>query len=114
QYNLKVENPVGCNGVYLPTEPIFAGEHIYKANPKIIESLGAVGRFWAHKPIKHSYPHCWRQKTPIIFRATRQWIFRMVHIGFLVVSLNCIVKVIVFVNFWGFFSFASVIVVRPE
>ncbi|MFW2125184.1 hypothetical protein ACG94O_20040, partial [Acinetobacter ursingii] len=73
QYNLKVDNPVGGNGVYLPTAPIFAGEHIYKANPKIIEALGAVGRLWAHQPIKHSYPHCWRHKTPIIFRATPQW-----------------------------------------
>ncbi|MFX5522518.1 hypothetical protein ABTD78_24920, partial [Acinetobacter baumannii] len=40
QYNLKVDNPVGGNGVYLPTAPIYAGEHIYKANPKIIEALG--------------------------------------------------------------------------
>lgn len=77
QYNLKVENPVGGNGVYLPTAPIFAGEHIYKANPKIIEALGAVGRLWAHQPIKHSYPHCWRHKTPIIFRATPQWFISM-------------------------------------
>jgi isoleucyl-tRNA synthetase len=46
---------VGGNGVYLPTAPILAGEHIYKANPKIIEALGAVGRLWAHQPIKHSY-----------------------------------------------------------
>lgn len=54
---------MGGNGVYLPTAPIYAGEHIYKANPKIIEALGAVGRLWAHQPIKHSYPHCWRHKT---------------------------------------------------
>ena len=51
QYNLKVDNPVGGNGVYLPTAPIYAGEHIYKANPKIIEALGAVGRLWAHQPL---------------------------------------------------------------
>lgn len=68
---------MGGNGVYLPTAPIFAGEHIYKANPKIIEALGAVGRLWAHQPIKHSYPHCWRHKTPIIFRATPQWFISM-------------------------------------
>ena len=69
-YNLKVENPVGGNGVYLPTSPIFPGEHIYKANPKIIAALTEGGKLWAHVAIKHSYPHCWRHKTPIIFRAT--------------------------------------------
>ena len=64
-YNLKVDNPVGGNGVYLPTSPLFAGEHIYKANPQIIAALGEVNKLWAHKPIKHSYPHCWRHKTPL-------------------------------------------------
>ncbi len=48
QYNLKVENPVGGNGVYLPTSPIFAGEHIYKANPKIIAALTEATKLWAH------------------------------------------------------------------
>ena len=87
-YNLKVENPVGGNGVYLPTAPIFAGEHIYKANPKIIEALGVVGRLWAHQPIKHSYPHCWRHKTPIIFRATPQWFISMDAKGLRQTALN--------------------------
>ncbi len=48
QYNLKVENPVGGNGVYLPTAPIFAGEHIYKANPQIIAALAESDKLWAH------------------------------------------------------------------
>ena len=56
-YNLKVDNPVGGNGVYLPTAPIFAGEHIYKANPKIIAALTESNKLWAHVVIKHSYPH---------------------------------------------------------
>jgi Isoleucyl-tRNA synthetase len=49
-YNLKVDNPVGGNGVYLPTSPLFAGEHIYKANPQIIAALGEANKLWAHKP----------------------------------------------------------------
>ncbi len=53
QYNLKVENPVGGNGVYLPTSPIFAGERIYKANPKMIEALDAAWLLMGtHQPIR--------------------------------------------------------------
>lgn len=77
QYNLAVDNPVGSNGVYLPTAPVFAGEHIYKANPQIIDNLKTIGKLMAHQPIQHSYPHCWRHKTPIIFRATPQWFISM-------------------------------------
>jgi isoleucyl-tRNA synthetase len=77
QYNLLVDNPVGGNGVYLPTAPIFAGQHIYKANPQIIDQLKQLGKMWKHQPITHSYPHCWRHKTPIIFRATPQWFINM-------------------------------------
>ncbi|XID74892.1 isoleucine--tRNA ligase [Alkanindiges sp. WGS2144] len=77
QYNLVVDNPVGSNGVYLPTAPIFAGQHIYKANPQIIDNLKTIGKLMAHQPIQHSYPHCWRHKTPIIFRATPQWFISM-------------------------------------
>lgn len=77
QYNLAVDNPVGSNGVYLPTAPVFAGQHIYKANPQIIDNLKTMGKLMAHQPIQHSYPHCWRHKTPIIFRATPQWFISM-------------------------------------
>lgn len=77
QYNLAVDNPVGSNGVYLPTATLFAGEHIYKANPQIIDNLKTIGKLKSHQPIMHSYPHCWRHKTPIIFRATPQWFISM-------------------------------------
>lgn len=113
-YNLKVENPVGGNGVYLPTSPIFAGEHIYKANPKIIEALGAVGRLWAHQPIKHSYPHCWRHKTPIIFRATPQWFISMDAQGLRQNALNAIENEISFVPDWGKNRIQAMIEGRPD
>lgn len=77
QNNLPVENPVGGNGVYLPEAAVFAGEHIYKANPQIIEALKASGHLKAALKINHSYPHCWRHKSPIIFRATPQWFIGM-------------------------------------
>ena len=114
QYNLKVENPVGGNGVYLPTSPIFAGEHIYKANPKIIEALDAVGRLWAHQPIKHSYPHCWRHKTPIIFRATPQWFISMDAKGLRQGALNAIENEISFVPDWGKNRIQAMIEGRPD
>ncbi|MDS7692581.1 isoleucine--tRNA ligase [Acinetobacter soli] len=114
QYNLKVDNPVGGNGVYLPSAPIFAGEHIYKANPQIIEALGSVGRLWAHQPIKHSYPHCWRHKTPIIFRATPQWFISMDQKGLRDGAMNAIENEISFVPDWGKNRIQSMIEGRPD
>ncbi|MDX1677759.1 isoleucine--tRNA ligase, partial [Arsukibacterium sp.] len=77
QYGLEVANPVGANGVYLPDTPMFAGQHVFKANDSVVEALKAVGALLVHKAYKHSYPHCWRHKTPIIFRATPQWFISM-------------------------------------
>ena len=77
KYGLPVENPVGGNGVYLDSAAVFAGEHIYKANPKIIAALHENGHLISHTKIEHSYPHCWRHKSPIIFRATPQWFISM-------------------------------------
>ncbi|SUD90094.1 isoleucine--tRNA ligase [Psychrobacter phenylpyruvicus] len=79
RYDLPVTNPVGGNGVYLETAEVFVGEHIYKAQPKIIESLSDSGHLLKHYKMEHSYPHCWRHKSPIIFRATPQWFIRMDH-----------------------------------
>ncbi|WP_343597764.1 isoleucine--tRNA ligase [Acinetobacter sp.] len=114
QYNLAVDNPVGGNGVYLPTSPVFAGEHIYKANPKIIEKLGELGRLWAHEAIRHSYPHCWRHKTPIIFRATPQWFISMDQQGLRQGALNAIENDIQFVPNWGQNRIESMIDGRPD
>lgn len=77
KYNLEVANPVGANGVYLPNTSIFAGKHINKVNPEIIELLQQNGKLLFHEKYEHSYPHCWRHKTPLIFRATPQWFISM-------------------------------------
>jgi len=114
QYNLTVDNPVGGNGVYLPTAPIFAGEHIYKANPQIIEALCTAGKLWAHVAITHSYPHCWRHKTPIIFRATPQWFISMDAKGLRQDALNAIENDIDFVPDWGKNRIQSMIDGRPD
>ncbi len=70
-------NPVQGNGVYSADLPLFGGQHIWKAVPVILEALNDAGRLLATKEITHSYPHCWRHKTPVIYRAAAQWFVRM-------------------------------------
>ena len=70
-------NPVQGNGVYAADFPLFGGQHIWKAVPHIIDALQAAGRLFAQGEITHSYPHCWRHKTPVIYRAAAQWFIRM-------------------------------------
>jgi isoleucyl-tRNA synthetase len=76
-YDLEVANPVGANGVYLESTEFFAGQHVFKANASIIDVLNEKGMLMHHYSYEHSYPHCWRHKTPIIFRATPQWFISM-------------------------------------
>ncbi|MBA4342459.1 MAG: isoleucine--tRNA ligase [Methylibium sp.] len=70
-------NPVQGNGTYAPELPLFGGQHIWKANPVIAQALEDAGRLLSHTKITHSYPHCWRHKTPVIYRAAAQWFVRM-------------------------------------
>lgn len=70
-------NPVQGNGAYAADFPLFGGLHIWKAVPVILETLQNAGRLLATQTITHSYPHCWRHKTPVIYRAAAQWFIRM-------------------------------------
>ncbi|PIT79224.1 isoleucine--tRNA ligase [Limnohabitans sp. JirII-31] len=70
-------NPVQGNGAYAADFPLFGGLHIWKAVPVILETLKSAGRLLATQTITHSYPHCWRHKTPVIYRAAAQWFIRM-------------------------------------
>jgi isoleucyl-tRNA synthetase len=65
------------NGVYTEELPLFGGQHIWKACAVIIDTLREHGRLMATLGITHSYPHCWRHKTPVIYRAAAQWFVRM-------------------------------------
>jgi len=69
--------PVRGDGTYDPALPFFGGLSIWDANPKIVAKLEEVGSLFAHAPIRHSYPHCWRHKSPTIYRATGQWFIAM-------------------------------------
>ena len=73
----EVLNPVQGNGVYATDLPLFGGQFIWKAAPVVIEALRDADRLFATQNIEHSYPHCWRHKTPVIYRASAQWFIRM-------------------------------------
>lgn len=77
KYNLPMENPVGSNGSFLPNVELFAGQNVRKVNPEVIEVLKERGALLLNEKMQHSYPHCWRHKTPVIFRATPQWFISM-------------------------------------
>ncbi len=77
QYDLPVDNPVGADGCFVSDTPIFAGQHVFKANAQVLEVLKEHAALLHHEEVLHSYPHCWRHKTPIIFRATPQWFISM-------------------------------------
>ena len=77
RYGLAVNNPVGNDGRFLRGTPLFAGELVWDANPHVIAVLKEHDRLFRHEPYEHSYPHCWRHKTPLIFRATPQWFISM-------------------------------------
>ena len=79
-HGMKVDdilNPVQGHGSYAPDFPLFGGQNIWKAVPVIIDALRDAGRLFATSTITHSYPHCWRHKTPVIYRAAAQWFVRM-------------------------------------
>lgn len=81
KYGLEIFNPVGPDGCFKDDVEYFAGQNVLKANPNVIKVLVDKGALVKSKPITHSYPHCWRHKTPVIFRATSQWFISMDNKG---------------------------------
>ena len=77
RYGIPIVNPVGNDGRFLADTEFFAGKTVWEANPLVVELLKEKGVLLRHEKLRHSYPHCWRHKSPIIFRATSQWFVRM-------------------------------------
>src|SRR5574340_781801 len=73
----EILNPVQADGRYAPDFPLFGGQDIWKAPPAIVDVLRRAGRLLASGEITHSYPHCWRHKSAVIYRAAAQWFIRM-------------------------------------
>jgi len=113
RYNLPVENPVGANGAFLPETKLFAGQHVFKANDSVIETLKINGKLVHHRALEHSYPHCWRHKTPIIFRATPQWFISMEQNGLRENALKSIPD-ISWLPDWGQARIEGMISNRPD
>ncbi|MDP1772929.1 MAG: isoleucine--tRNA ligase [Methylobacter sp.] len=113
KYGLPVDNPVGNDGVFLPNTEIFAGEHVFNANAHVLEVLEQQGKLLHHVAILHSYPHCWRHKTPIIFRATPQWFISMDKNRLREQALNE-VKRVAWIPEWGQARIESMMEGRPD
>ena len=113
QYGLQVLNPVGPDGRFDAELPLFGGMNIWKANAAIIETLTQRGALLAHSTLTHSYPHCWRHKTPVAFRATPQWFISMDQAGLRSQALAEIAKVR-WIPGWGRERIEGMIANRPD
>ena len=113
QYGLEALNPVAGNGVFLPTTELFAGQHVYKANAAIIDLLRQRGALLHEAPHVHSYPHCWRHRSPLIFRATAQWFISMEQHGLLQQALAAVPDV-QWVPDWGRARMEAMLRQRPD
>ncbi len=113
RYQLEIDNPVGGDGRFLPSTPLFAGEQVFDANPQVIELLRQNGRLLKGEPYHHSYPHCWRHKTPVIFRATPQWFIGMEQAGLRKGALEAIAHVD-WMPAWGEQRITGMIANRPD
>ncbi|MEN8175788.1 MAG: isoleucine--tRNA ligase, partial [Pseudomonadota bacterium] len=113
RYDLPVDNPVGDDGRFVADTPLFAGEHVMTANDKVIAVLKAHGALLKEARFAHSYPHCWRHKTPIIFRATPQWFIGMDQNGLREAALREIDQVD-WMPDWGQARIAGMVESRPD
>ncbi|MDH2067992.1 isoleucine--tRNA ligase [Pantoea sp. GD03673] len=114
KYGIETANPVGPDGSYLPgTYPTLDGVNVFKANDMIVELLKEKGALLHVEKLLHSYPHCWRHKTPIIFRATPQWFISMDQKGLRAQSLKEI-KGVQWIPDWGQARIESMVANRPD
>src|SRR3990167_2923098 len=113
QYDLPIENPVGEDGCFISTTPLFAGQHVNKVNELIIETLKNKNKLLHLEKVSHSYPHCWRHKTPLIFLATPQWFISMEQKNLRALALVAIDRV-EWIPDWGRGRIFSMINNRPD
>ncbi len=113
KYGLPVDNPVGGDGCFLPNTELFAGESVHKANPHVLEVLTERGKLLKADKLRHSYPHCWRHKTPLIFRATPQWFISLDQNGLRAKALEAI-QGVKWVPDWGKARIEGMVQNRPD
>jgi len=114
KYGLEIYSPMDDAGRFLPTVQFFAGLNVFEANPKVIEKLEEVGALLRQAKIKHSYPHCWRCKQPVIFRATTQWFISMEKNDLRGRALKAIDEQVRWIPAWGRERIHNMIEFRPD
>jgi len=113
RYGLDIYNPVDNRGRFLENVEFFAGQAVFEANKSVIEKLTETGMLLGVSEISHSYPHCWRCKKPIIFRATEQWFVSMKANGLREKALEEINKVN-WIPRWGRDRIYGMVEGRPD
>lgn len=113
RYGLSIDNPVLGSGVFAESTEIFAGEFVLKSNDHVVEVLTENGSLLSAEKLEHSYPHCWRHKSPIIFRATSQWFISMEKNGLRKLALDNIKKV-KWIPGWGQARIETMLANRPD
>ncbi|MDE2150652.1 MAG: class I tRNA ligase family protein, partial [Gammaproteobacteria bacterium] len=107
------DSPVGDDGCFVAGTPLVAGVHVCKADAPIIDALRERGALVHHSTVSHSYPHCWRHKTPLIFRATRQWFIAMDAAGLRARALEAIGNT-KWIPGWGENRIREMVAGRPD
>jgi len=113
EYGLPVTNPVGPDGRFVSGTELVAGQHVFEANEHIIDAMKARGALLHVERFEHSYPHCWRHKTPVIYRATPQWFISMDKHGLRHATLEQIVRT-TWTPEWGEARIHGMIANRPD
>ena len=113
KYNIGTLNIVNENGIYRDDVEVFAGEHVYKVDDKVLALLEEKGNLFHAAKLTHSYPHCWRTKTPLIYRATPQWFVSMTKNG-LLDSVKNAVDGVEWLPSWGETRIRSMLESSPD
>lgn len=113
RYGLSMENSVDDRGYYKTGTPFFAGESVYGVHEKIVKCLVEKNALLAHEAIQHSYPHCWRHKKPLIFRATPQWFISMDQSQLRTQMLSAI-RLVHWMPEWAKARMTSMVTQRPD
>lgn len=113
KYQLPVKNLVNNYGVFFDDVPLVGGQFVFKANPIVIEALKQKNTLLLHQDVSHSYPYCWRHKTPVIFRATPQWFISMQQNG-LRDAVNSEIPKVEWIPDWGKKRIELMVANRPD
>ena len=113
KYGLEVYNPVDDAGCFVPDLPHFGGMNVFAANARVNELLEKTGYLLAQRDLSHSYPHCWRCKQPVVFRATRQWFISLQENNLRKKALDAITQVS-WVPGWGRERIYGMVENRPD